>query len=107
MYILVIHRISKPASFRQIWERPHPNRPVEMRLIHALPSRSGEVCVCLWEAHSLELLRSYADGVYGPSSTNEYHQIDEAESLGLDLRSLPSTQRVPPFAGPRGATPYG
>ena len=107
MYVLVIHRISEPASFRQIGERPHPNRPVEMRLVHALPSQSGTLCVCLWETHSLELLRMYADSVYGRSSTNEYHQIGEAESLGLDLHPLPRTLKgmfpLPFYTEPRPA----
>lgn len=76
LYVLAIHRIADPVSFRRIRERPHSNRPVAMRLVHALPSRGEEVSICLWETCSLELLRSYMDDVCGQTSTNEYYQID-------------------------------
>lgn len=86
MHVVVIHRISEPAAFFRIGARPHPNRPIQMRLVHALPSRRWEVCICLWETCSLELLRSYTDDVFGRASANEYYQIDEEEVLGLNLK---------------------
>lgn len=82
MYVLVYHRITHPAAFWRMRERPDPSRPVQLRLVHSLPSRSHDALVCLWESDSVETVRNYADAVFGSLSRNEYHEIDEEETLG-------------------------
>lgn len=83
MYVLVYHRITDPAAFWRIRERPDLDRPIHLRLVHALPSRNHPVLCCLWESDSVETVRRYTERVYAHVSRHEYHEVDAGEALGL------------------------
>ena len=99
VYVLVYHRIVRPRAFWRRREHPDPSRPVQLRLVHALPSRGQDVLVCVWESDSVETVHSYAERVCGALSRNEYHEIDEHEALGcsFSLRSAGGWPRSFPF----------
>lgn len=83
MYVVVQHRITAPAAFQTVGEEPHPDRPAHWRLLHALPSRDGLLCTCLWDADSVEALRDFTDRTYAGVSVNDYYEVDEQTAMGL------------------------
>jgi hypothetical protein len=91
VYVLVIHRLRDAVMFRRVEARRHA-RPAELRLVHALPARQRDVCVCLWEAPSVEAVRGYTVAVYGRSSDVQCFEVDDAEALGLPPFRLPGLQ---------------
>ena len=101
MYIIVQHRITAPAGFQALGEEPSPDRPAHWRLVHALPSRDGLLCICLWEAESVEVLREFIERAYARVSVNDYYEVDEQNAMGL-MQLFTLVQIVAPQA--RGGT---
>jgi hypothetical protein len=79
MYILVQHTISEPAAF---WNAADPNTiSPQVKLHHTFPTPDGTHAVCIWEAASVDALRSVLEPLIGPISRNEYFPVENREGF--------------------------
>jgi hypothetical protein len=79
MYVVVQHTISEPATF---WNSADPTTlSPEIKLHHTFPTPDGTRAVCLWEAQSVEALRSFLEPVIGGVSRNEYFAVENREGF--------------------------
>jgi hypothetical protein len=80
MYITVIHDIRDPEKF---WATVEASDLPEGVTIHSvLPNRNGTRSVCLWEAESLETVRSLVETTVGEWSMNDFFEVGE-KATGL------------------------
>jgi hypothetical protein len=54
---------------------------------HTFPSPDGRKAVCVWEAESVEAVRSFLEPALGAVSRNEYYQAPNKE--GIAVPSIP------------------
>ena len=83
MFILVQHTISDPAT---AWARAQESLatlPALLKLHHSFPAPEGKTAVCIWEAASVDALKSYLDPMLGPSARNEYTEVVNKEGVAL------------------------
>jgi hypothetical protein len=87
MYILVNHTINSPAEFWGSAQKNLPNLPEGgvKRIINVFPNDNMNVCTCVWEAESIEILDGYLRDKVGASSKDTYYQINEANAIGLSV----------------------
>ncbi len=79
MYVLVQHTISEPAAF---WNAADPNTiSPQIKLHHTFPTPDGTRAVCIWEAESVEALRSILEPLIGGISRNEYFPVENREGF--------------------------
>jgi hypothetical protein len=79
MYLVVQHAISEPAAF---WNAADPTRiSPEAKLHHTFPTPDGTHAVCIWEAASVDALRSILEPLIGRFSRNEYFAVENREGL--------------------------
>ena len=91
MHITVHHKITNP----QKWEQASKNimalaeqglLPQGLKGLMYLPSVDGRNADCVWEANSVEALKSFMERETASGAKNEYFQIDDAKSFGLPSR---------------------
>ena len=79
MYIVVQHTISEPAVF---WNAADPTTiSPDTTLHHTFPAPDGSRAVCIWEAVSVDALRSSLEPLFGGSSRNEYFAVENKEGF--------------------------
>jgi hypothetical protein len=83
MFILVQHTISDPATTWARAQESLPTMPAHLKLHHSVPAPEGNVAVCIWEAESVDALKSYLDPMLGPSAKNAYTEVVNKEGVGL------------------------
>ena len=83
MFILVQHTISDPATAWARAQESLPTMPAHLKLHHSFPAPEGTKAVCIWEAESVDILKSYLDPMLGPSARNEYSEVVNKEGVGL------------------------
>ena len=83
MLIVVQHSISDPAKFWEAAKASMPNLPKGLKLRFVLPNADGSKAVCLWEAPTLEALKSFMEAGVGRVSTNQYFEVDAKKAIGL------------------------
>ncbi len=88
MHISVHHKITDPQKWGQttknIMAMTEQGRlPQGLKGLMYLPGMDGHRADCLWEAPSLEALKSFLDRESGSGAKNEYFQIDDAKAFGL------------------------
>jgi hypothetical protein len=88
MYVSVHHVIKDSQKWDQITSNmttavEQGKVPHGLRGLMYLPSIDGRKADCLWEAQSVEALRSFLDREIGTAATNEYSQIDANAAFGL------------------------
>jgi hypothetical protein len=80
MYIVAIHSIANPEKF---WDAAQTTPFPEGVTLHStFPNADGTQAVCLWEAGSLDEVRSLVDSAVGDSSDNEFYEVG-ANAQGL------------------------
>ena len=82
MYITAIHKVSDPEKF---WSADPNDLPADVSLLSTFPNSDGSRAVCLWEADSVEKVRSLVDGLAGNASTNEFFEVNEQHEYTLGL----------------------
>jgi hypothetical protein len=87
MFIAIEHEIHDPDAFRRCTEQVFP-LPEDLRVHHFLPADDLSRAACLYEAPSVEHLRSYLDCALGAASTQRYFPVAEAHAIGLPPRQL-------------------
>ncbi len=86
MYVLVQHTVSDPAAF---WNDADPRTlSPKAKLHHTFPTPDGTRAVCIWEADTVEALRSLLEPVVGKTSRNEYFAVENREGFALPSRVL-------------------
>ncbi len=84
MYILVHHRIHDPQRF---WTGVQDSEiPEHLKLHHTLSASDGTMATCLWEAESVDALRSLLDPMHDGMATNEYREAENREGLAIPRR---------------------
>jgi hypothetical protein len=90
MFVLVQHRITDPQKWGQIAQSI--GKRVEQQLlphgfkgVQYLPCTDGLHASCVWEAPSVDTLRSWLDRETGNAARNEYFQINADLAMGLPV----------------------
>jgi hypothetical protein len=65
--------------------------PEGLKGLMYLPSADGRQADCLWEAVTLENLKSFIDRKVGNAARNEYFQVDDHAAVGLPRHAGPRT----------------
>jgi len=82
MFIIVNHTIRDAGRF---WgDLRAAGAPPEGTKVHQmLPSSDGASAVCLWEADSVDTVRSLVEKTVGSSSSNTFFAVDASNAMGL------------------------
>ena len=83
MYILVQHAVSDPVAVWQRAQEAVPTIPASFKLHHSFPSPDGRKAVCIWEAASIESLKTFLDPMMGPGAQNQYVEVVNKEGIAL------------------------
>jgi len=60
-----------------------PNLPEGILLHQVIPNSLMELCICLWEAISVDVIQKYLDTIFENICVNEYMQVNEEFNMGL------------------------
>lgn len=85
MKIVVNHKIKDVKGFWASAQQHLPNLP-EMgvsKVIQVMPNPDMSEATCLWEADSIDKLEAYLRDKVGSMSSESYHEINEANAMGL------------------------
>ncbi len=88
MHVSVHHTITDPQKWEQVTRNMmtmlEQNRlPQGLKGLLYLPGTNGRNADCVWEANSVEALRTFLDREIGNAARNEYFQINSAAAFGL------------------------
>ena len=88
MHVLVHHNITNPQQWEQVTQKlktavEQGGIPQGLKGLMYLPSADGRKADCLWEAKSVETLRSFLDREIGTAAKNDYFQINTEAAFGL------------------------
>ena len=88
MIVSVHHNITDPQKWSQVTTNikakvEQGQLPQGLKGLMYLPSSDGRRADCLWEASSVEALRSFLDREIGSAARNDYFQINSSEAFGL------------------------
>jgi hypothetical protein len=90
-YIVVQHQIKDQETFYGLTDEVVGNVPPGVQVRQFCPSEDKSQAVCLWEAPSLEALRSYCDTMAGPEVVeNTYYVVNEEYAFGLPQEAAAS-----------------
>lgn len=82
MFIAIEHRIHNPDAFRERGKQVFP-LPDDLYVHQFLLANNLSRAHCLYEAPSVERLRTYLDAKLGDASTQSYFPVAEGEGIGL------------------------
>ena len=83
MYILVTHQISNPEKFWGEAQKSLPNLPQGIKIHSVLPNETMNYAACLWEANSVDQLRTYLLDKVGDVSENRFDVLNEQNAMGV------------------------
>lgn len=83
MYIIVQHRVKDPEFFFSDIPGVAENAPPGVHARQFCPSSDRSAAVCLWEADSIDAVRTYLDAATGDASENTYFQVSRQHAMGL------------------------
>lgn len=92
MYVLVHHAVHDPAHFWPTAEAAIPQVPAGLTLHHTLAAKNGARATCLWEADSVEAVRSFLEPALGASSRNEYAEAENRDGIALPTQIRTTVQ---------------
>jgi hypothetical protein len=85
MFIVVEHMITNPDVFYGVAAKVAA-APPGLTALHFFPSISKDRAVCLWEAKSVDDLKSFLNPLIGQSSRNTYYAVDSTKAMGLPIK---------------------
>ena len=91
MYILVQHAVSDPVAVWQRAQEAVPTIPASFKLHHSFPSPDGRKAVCIWEAASIESLKTFLDPMMGAGAQNQYVEVVNKEGIALPTEVIKAT----------------
>lgn len=83
MYIMVQHTVSDPST---VWPRAQKavsSIPEHLKLHHSMPTPDGRKAVCIWEAASVDALKTFLEPMLGPDAHNEYFEVVNKDGIAL------------------------
>jgi hypothetical protein len=81
MFVAVQHTITDPKAF---WSSADPSSlPPHVKLHHTFPTPDGRRAVCVWEAESVEAVRTFLEPAVGRASRNEYFQVENRDGIAM------------------------
>lgn len=88
MHVSVHHTITDPQQWAQITKNmtamvEQGKLPQGLKGLMYLPATDGRKADCLWEAQSVDALRSFLDREIGTAARNDYFQINTEAAFGL------------------------
>ena len=88
MVVTVQHQIRDPNKWahttKHVMECIEQGKlPKGLKALMYLPGMDGHKAVCLWQADTLEKVKSFLDRETGQAAKNEYFQVDEMSAVGL------------------------
>jgi hypothetical protein len=86
MYIAVKHTISNPGEFWSRAQASLPDLPEGIKIHSVLPNAEMNDAVCLWEANTLDQLKTYLEEKTGDVSANHYIPVNETNAMGLPVK---------------------
>ena len=94
MYVIVHHQLTDPPTAFERGNRlvAREGAPASVRVLQFLPSRDGDVVICVWQAEAVASVQTYVDDTLGDASINRCYEVDAAHAFADDLRQL---QRSP------------
>jgi hypothetical protein len=87
MFIVVEHAITSPEVFFRLVPKV-TETPAGIKAIQFLPSVSQDRAACLWQAKSVDALKSFLEPLIAQSSRNIYYAVDSRKSIGLPTLAL-------------------
>lgn len=87
MHVIAVHDIKDPEGFGAVVGPTLEKIPSGMTLHSMFPGEDGTQAVCVWEAGSVEDVRSFVNGATGDLSQNEYFPVADAQAIGLPQAS--------------------
>ena len=82
MYIVVEHTITNPDAFFSLASRVS-EAPAGIKALHFFPSAGRDRAVCVWQAHSVDAVKSFLEPMSSQSSINTYYAVDGTKAMGL------------------------
>jgi hypothetical protein len=83
MYVVVNHAISDTSRFWAAAESVTSGLPAGLKVIHTFPSPDGRKAVCVWEAPSVDAVRSFLDPVTTGMARNDYFEAPNKEGMAM------------------------
>jgi len=87
MHVIAVHNITDPEGFGAAVGPALEKIPSGMTLHSMFPSEDGGRAVCVWEAGSVEDVRSFVEDVSAGLSRNDYFPVVDAQAIGLPQAS--------------------
>jgi hypothetical protein len=88
MHVSVHHTITDTQKWAELTQKmmqmvEQGRLPQGLKGLMYLPSMDGRKADCLWEAQSLESLKSFLERETGTAARNEYSQINSEAAFGI------------------------
>jgi hypothetical protein len=88
MYVSVHHIITDTRKWEEITQKmttavEQGKLPQGLKGLMYLPGTDGRKADCLWEAQSVDALKTFLDREIGNAARNEYFQINAQAAFGL------------------------
>jgi DNA polymerase/3'-5' exonuclease PolX len=88
MHVAVHHIITDPQKWAQVTKNmmtivEQGRLPQGLKALMYLPGADGRKADCLWEAQSVDVLKSFLDREIGTAARNDYFQINTEAAFGL------------------------
>jgi len=91
MHVIAVHNITDPEGFGAAVGPTLEKIPSSMTLHSMFPSEDGTQAVCVWQAGSVEDVRSFVDGATVDLARNEYFPVVDAQAIGLPQAASTAT----------------
>ena len=91
MHVIAVHSITDPERFGAAVGPAIEKIPASMTLHSMFPSEDGTQAVCVWQAGSVEDVRSFVDGATVDLARNEYFPVVDAQAIGLPQAASTAT----------------
>jgi hypothetical protein len=85
MFVVVQHDITNKDAFLGSAKQVVEGVPQGLKPVQFLPSTDSTKAVCLWEAQSVEAVKSYLEPKIGITARNTYYAIDNKAAIGLPV----------------------
>ena len=101
MFVKIHHQILDA----RLWEESSHNvmaileagrQPKGLKALMYLPSVDGRQADCLWEADTMQNLKSFVEGQTANAAKNDYFQVNVDAAVGLPGHEQPQAQKESP-----------
>jgi hypothetical protein len=82
MFIVVQHQVTDPSAFWAGARQGMSTMPSNLKLHQTLPAPDGSRAVCVWEAESVNAVKSYLESAV-EGSRNEYYEVVNKDGVAL------------------------